>query len=200
MLLRKSAALTILKPYQAHIVAAVRGGWHAWQKLPAETRKELTPTTRATFVRDFILAESAQGLETLPGVSRVVVGQLVVIRIEDQVLLRFKKMWHNGRAHNYPTQQQLDFCSQIPLPHVPQQPRLNVGYVLDPSQTAVSRVLASLPRGKKDVAWVTDLDVVSVKAPTPLPASLSRSAAPRMPRVHAKSGSSASKRTKTSKR
>jgi len=65
------------------------------------------------------------------------------------ITIRFKNVRPDGRSRNVQTQQQIDYDDQKPLPGLPDPARrLTVGYQLDPTGTALERIMVARSIGR----------------------------------------------------
>ena len=72
---------------------------------------------------------------------------LFLVGFDGRLTISFKKLGPGKKTYNIQTRQQVDFNLQIDLPGIPKAVRLNVGYVLDTSQTSIKDVLVTLQTG-----------------------------------------------------
>lgn len=99
-------------------------------------------------------------LGEMNGFNFLKVRGLHVLNINDEVVLRAKRVDANGLHVNYPTRQQRDFDRQLPIPGLPPEAvRVVVGYHLDPAFSVVERVIVRSPLYQ----WAAQVVVVDDK-------------------------------------
>lgn len=122
--------------------------WEEWLEQPAKFRVKMTGGARATIVHDLIVGIASHRLS---GVARVFdKAALKLFVFGEQICIRFKKHDQELAPRNQPTKQVMDFLGQRPLDGVPAVHHLEVGYVLDPSETQVVSTNMVCPNGHKN--------------------------------------------------
>lgn len=146
------AALSPLEPILNHIVYAA---WRRYRTLPDEHRVQKA-RTRANLVWDYMIAEAEQALASTPGVRIVSQPLTTWFLVGDYVTFRFKKGDMRGYSNNVPTQQALLYHDPNQEPHqgelFPSAVRVDVAYVLDPTETEVADILV-VARNRNRIAW-----------------------------------------------
>lgn len=92
-----------------------------------------------------------------PGFHFIESRGLSVVNINDELVMRVKKVDENGRHQNADTEQQRAFDQQLDLPDIPPAAtRIVMGYQPDEAFSQVERVLVRRPKGR----WVSQVVVV----------------------------------------
>jgi hypothetical protein len=123
-------------------------------------RAEHSNTTAANCIYSHAETEMIRVADRVDGLSRIRVRQLHILNFRDLIVARFKKVKANGRHSNYLTLQQLDYDDQKTIPRIPDPAiRLTVGYQLDPTGTALERIMIARPIGRQ-IFWTSQVIVV----------------------------------------
>jgi hypothetical protein len=146
-----------LKKHYDRLWDSAFDGYEAYRKYPDRTLHR--KTTRANIVNDLILAKAIQEFDEVPRVKLVEERRinLRLLKIEDNILLWFKKMDSQHNCQIFPTEHaKLLQAGQLSL--FPGADVLVVGYLLNPEETRVSRVSIAKPAGiGKSPEWFIDL-------------------------------------------
>lgn len=139
-------------------------GWQAaadmYASYPEAALAEHNETTAANCMRSHMFFEVKRRFGDRPGCAVKDIRQLKVLLYQDKQVWRFKKLDRTGRHSNYPTQQQIDYDDQWPLPGIPERAtRLTSGYMLDPTGQSIERIVVSRVVGR-DVLWVVQTSMV----------------------------------------
>lgn len=130
-----------------------RHGLATYQRYPPEFRIEHDPRAAATNTYCHMLAEGERRLLGRKGIVLCDIKGLKAFVVGEDVVLRLKRMDEEGNSRNYPTKQAKDFDRGVTLPGLPPPAtRLTVGYLADPTGTAVLRVQVAKPAGRR-VDW-----------------------------------------------
>ena len=122
--------------------------WERWvDEIGPGTRKDLTDSTRAFMVHDFIVTEAVRSLDGIAKVHDKSALRLFTIR---NYALRFKKLDNELMSRNQETSQVKAFMGQLPLDGIPAVHNLEVGYVLDRLGTEVVSTNVVCPNGYKN--------------------------------------------------
>lgn len=109
---------------------------------------------QATCIYDHMVAEAERRFGQRDGIRTLDIRGLKLWVVGQHTVIRFKKMDEDGTTSNYPTRQASDFDQNRVLDGVPPKPlRVSVGYLLDPTATAIERVQVARPNGRKRVDW-----------------------------------------------
>lgn len=146
-------AMGALDAHFEDLDAICRGGLGRYRDYPPEFRTDHDNRAAASCIYAHMVALADERLTDKPGVVFKNIRNLKVWIIGDMATIRSKKMDEDGRSRNYPTKQAKDFDRQLALPGIPHPP-LNfvVGYLPDPTGTAVERVQVAMPFGK-EINW-----------------------------------------------
>lgn len=122
--------------------------WAEWMELPAKYRAKMTASARAFSVHDLMVDLAARRLS---GFARVFdKAGLKLFVFEDTISVRIKKHDEELSSRNQPTKQVKAYLGQEQLDGVPAVHNLEMGYVLDPSQTVISSTNLVCPNGHKN--------------------------------------------------
>ncbi len=132
----------------------VRSGFSKYRTYPPEFLIEHSKRTAANCVYDHILANALVAFDERPEIRPIEApGGLRLWVVEEAVVFRVKKMDEDGKSRNYPTKQAMDFDQMQPIDGVPDAPvRVNIGYLLDDTETQIRRVQVARPNGP-NVDW-----------------------------------------------
>lgn len=98
------------------------------------------------------------------GLAAIGLRGLNVLNYGDKAVIRFKKVSANGQHRNYQTKQQQKYDDQLPLPGIPQPAyRLTAGYQLDPTGSALERIMIARPIGKQ-IFWAAQVSMTDREA------------------------------------
>jgi len=95
---------------QGHMAAEAQ--WEAFVKEHPDLALPFDTTTRANVLNNYICSQMARASEGLPNVEVTEVLQFFALKIDDDILLRFKFVGH-GEPRNYPTPQQQLLSRQL---------------------------------------------------------------------------------------
>lgn len=155
-----------LKPYEMKIAKAIRRAWERWRDRSPEDMLVLNNgRTRSSVVWSYMVAEVARALpgSTVKVEPRNGTQDFVV---ENKVMFRLKKMNGRGKSRNFATRLSMDHYAQIEIPGMPELVRLDIGYVLNRTASAITEILVSCRYGKA-VVWNYSLLAAEVAAATP---------------------------------
>ena len=159
-LIRELEALDGLDAHLFGLRGIVEGGWDdclsLFQSLP-ELRVTFTRTTRANVVHDFQIARAAKYAQSTAGVRLEDRSRLKLLVINDTYAIRFKKLDEDKKPSNHLTDQVRDFRGQYQLPGLPPTHNLEMGYVLDKTQSSIDQVCLVCPNGPISNYWANDL-------------------------------------------
>jgi hypothetical protein len=188
MSISKEKVLAILDLYMPRMADCIMAGWNDYATIYAPQHHIHTPRTRASIIRDHIVAHVR---ETFDNVRNVVIidkrSGLFCLEVKGLVVVRFKKLNEQMRTSNIPTQQALAFEQQMSLPDIPHDAaHINAGYSPDKLWTNLKGIFIAAPNGKK-IDWFVEIGdngkampvVELFVQPTPSPASSSSRVRPR---------------------
>ena len=155
-LIELSEAQELLNPYVDYLYSWPTEAWDKYHRsTPRELLVEYSARTRASAVHDLIVANArADEMSDLMVFNyRKMKGVLIAGRL----VTRFKKLSEDGKSCSIATKQVRDFRQQRSLPGFPSTHNLELGYVLNDSQTEIVEVLVTQPSGK-GVAWTLSIN------------------------------------------
>lgn len=127
--------------------------WRRYAEMLFSPYRVDSPRTRANILWDWFTGEAKLKLAAIPGVRVELQPNTVWYFVDEMFLLRFKKLTHDGFTSNYPTQAALAYHDQQEdLEGIPPVWRLDVGYILDQTETAIDDVRVVLRNGNR-VEW-----------------------------------------------
>ena len=145
---RESAA-ALLKPHLGTLLQTIEDSLGDWHKLLSESPTltgGLTGRTRANFVHDRMVIRLSAVLSEHPGLRVKRKGQLILVIVEDQMVLKLKKLDKRLRSRNVRTTQADNFFKQEMLDEsVFEGTNATAGYVLDK--------LSAMPTNMVVVCW-----------------------------------------------
>jgi hypothetical protein len=146
-LIEREAAIDAL-PQLSEFRPILLEAWEEWLEQPPRFRSKMTGSARATIVHDLIVDRASRRLGQLARLFDKAALKLFVF--EERICVRFKKHDQDLSSRNQPTQQVKDFLGQRPLEGIPAVHHLEVGYVLDASETQVVSTNLICPNGHKN--------------------------------------------------
>ncbi|MBI5284952.1 MAG: hypothetical protein HY874_07640 [Chloroflexi bacterium] len=123
---------------------------------------------------DFVVHHVKQAFDSDPLVQFKRIAGREVMYISDIAIVVFKKLDHNLRTRNIPTQLVMKLFGQVPLPMMPEEtPRFVAGWQMDRLNTAVQALWVTHPNGA-GVAWAIPMrdenagtNIVHIRPTTP---------------------------------
>lgn len=149
LLISEQEAKFILEPHLSAFRQVMENAWQDWISIPDEQRVKLDARSRASCLYAFIMHHAKTRFDNVPGLKLIEKRGLFLVDVNDKVVVRFKKLGANKKTRNASTKQQITFGLQLELPGMPQAVRLNVGYVLNLTQTAFEDLFVTLQQGRK---------------------------------------------------
>lgn len=148
------AVMRRLEPLLDDLDAIPRASHGVYRSYNPKHRIEHSPRAQATCIYDHMVAEAERRFDQRDGIRQLDIRGLKLWVVDQHTVIRFKKMDEDGTTSNYPTRQARDFDCNLELEGVPPKPiRVSVGYLLDPTATAIERVQVARPNGRKRVDW-----------------------------------------------
>ena len=132
-------------PAMAEFRPIMLEAWNEWMALPAGFRAKMTPSARAFAVHDLMVDAAIRSLTEMARILDK--SGLKLFVFEDTIAIRIKKHDDDLASRNQPTRQVKDFLGQRQLDGVPAVHHLEMGYVLDPSQTEITSTNLVCPNG-----------------------------------------------------
>lgn len=143
-LIERDVAIDAL-PSMAEFRPIMLEAWAEWMELPAIYRSKMTASARAFSVHDLMVDLAVRRLS--PFASIFDRAGLKLFVFADTISIRIKKHDEDLASRNQPTKQVKAFLGQQQLNGVPAVHNLEMGYVLDPSQTAIASTNLVCPNG-----------------------------------------------------
>ena len=152
------AVRKVLEPHHPAIRQVITNAWGKWLSLDGRHRYALSayPTVRANVIWGFIQDETKRLFQGRP-IRPIFSNNTTTFLIDNQVLIRFKKLNERGGSNNFPTNRSLQFNENLDLPGIPSGLRVDVGYVLNDLETAINSIMVSYRKGD-EVIWTYDIE------------------------------------------
>jgi hypothetical protein len=144
-LIERDVAVDAL-PVLAEFRPIMLDAWAEWMELPASFRSRVTASARAFSVHDLMVDLAARRLSAFARIIDKTGLKLFVFA--DTISIRIKKHDEDLTSRNQPTEQVKALLDQQQLEGVPAVHHLEMGYVLDPSQTAIASTNLVCPNGR----------------------------------------------------
>jgi hypothetical protein len=181
----RAEASAFFAPYEADLVEVISAAWEDYQAHEPLKHRH-SARSRASIVHDNMVHHVKRVFEDVPEVTFVERRGLFMLNFEDIFVLRFKKLDDRMLSSNIPTQQALGYVCQLALPGMPAATKLQAGYQLDRSQTAIRAMLLTCPAGSS-LYWFLELTPQEPQE-LPVPDSTGPVAPPSTGRIRLKSG------------
>jgi hypothetical protein len=122
-------------------------------------RTLLNPRTRANLIYDWMVDTARREFAGVTGAEFVEVESkgLTMLRLDSQLLIRFKKLDESRLPRNYPTRHAKEYNQQMSLPEIPTATRVFCGYRLNKLETDLRDVSITCTNGA-GVAWYIDIE------------------------------------------
>lgn len=161
LMLKKEATL-ILEPHFQSVVEAISLGWHEYVRFHIKLAYKYRAETRAGIVRDYVVSHAASIFSGVEGVNCFRTGkndELFFLRINDKLLVQFKKIGKDFLTQNYPTEYRRKFNGQLPLSDLPDGlPRITAGYIPKVDWSWFDSIYMTCQYGK-GIFWKIQLDI-----------------------------------------
>lgn len=156
--LTKQEAQQILGPYEASLFRIPINAVRDYVQAYSGVKFNHTKRTDASTIHDLMVTHAINELDVLPEFTLKESYGLRYFQLSSDpysVVLRFKKFDGRKLASNILTQQAFSFMNQAEeLPGMPPMARIQIGYILTPTRTAVQGVYATLPHEGRNIwAW-----------------------------------------------
>jgi hypothetical protein len=181
----REEALGIIGLHLTTLRDCYRKAWADWirtRRTYTAQGVRLSPSLRARWIYDLVTNNARRAFADVRGVS---VGDrgFLTLTIDNQIVLRFKKLKDNLTTSSIPTRQASLFESQGELPGLPTEATLLIaGYLLDPTGLDISR-LVIVCRDESRLIWCHEVEGDEATNTHPMPAP----AVPRpLPRLRSK--------------
>ena len=155
MIVMKSlAAEAALQPYFQIINRVVDGAWQDWRNNPLAPQMQ-HKRVRATCVWNQLIARSRREFADDPTVRVTTIKEWEGLLFNDRIFVRFKKAPRDLISRNYPTKQALAY-NDLKQDLFDGVSRLELVYVLDPSETLIDRICI-VQRDRNQIVWRVDV-------------------------------------------
>lgn len=160
ILLPEAVVRQRLAPLHDDLRSCVVGAWERRSKLIGLLARPGT-SFRAQAMYELMIDEARSRFGDVPGVRMVEVDRAantdrVLLCVDPDVVIQFKKLDPNFRSRNYPTPRALAFKSQASLPGIPPGCRVTVGYQLNAVGTELAAVIV-VCEGRFQPRWWYEL-------------------------------------------
>jgi hypothetical protein len=157
-LVEREYALSRLDPYIPLIYKSIHSGVSTYFSDYSEALRSVhCSRTRANIIWDHTYAAALRLFDGMAQVEPREVKSLKLLLIEDEFLLRFKKLCENKVSSNVKTKQIRAFRGQLPLVGFPPVFHLEAGYVFDDMEQRAKDLFIVCPNGKLTY-WAECLD------------------------------------------
>jgi hypothetical protein len=180
--LSRDRALALIEPHKERFWRICEESWERWMQHPDRTL--LHPRTRANLIYDWMLDAARREFAGVPSAEFVEIESkgLTMLRLDGQLLVRFKKLDESRMPRNYPTRHAREYNLQMSLPEIPAATRVFCGYRLNKFETEIRDVSITCTNGA-GIAWYIDIEPAEpsvIRLPEP---DASRDVAATRPRV-----------------
>lgn len=150
-----------LEPHHDELRACVVGAWRRWPSVARAVARP-GPSFRAHAMNELMIDEARGRFGDVPGVRIVELDHKantdrIVLSVDPDVVVQFKKLDTDFRTRNYPTQRARAFDAQRPLPGIPPGCRVTVGYQLNTPGTDLVAVVVAC-QGPRGPHWWYELE------------------------------------------
>jgi len=156
MVIAQSEAGEILKPHLERFWNCIVGAWREYLQEYAHIKHVHTDRKRASILHDHMVDRARKEFQGVKGVH-FLEGRLFLLSIDQQIIVRFKKLDDDMKSRNYPTLHALKFLQQLDIPGIPPVTRVEAGYQLNGLETGIQAVLITCREGAK-LEWFLELD------------------------------------------
>ena len=140
-------AKSVLQPRMPLLIGALKKAVHEWNLGLSQYHTKLDAFARGVFINQLWYEYSNQALHGDPGVSLEKNGQRTSLIIDRSLVLRLKHVNEAYRSRNYPTPRDRAWNGQVYFPSIPPIPRLDIGYRMDLTGTAVKDSMVIFSQG-----------------------------------------------------
>jgi len=154
--LSRDAALSLIEAHNERFWRVCEEPWERWKQSPDP---RLSPRTRANLINDWMLDTARREFAGVPGSEFVEIESkgLVLLRLDGQLVVRFKKFDDSRRPRNYQTAHARQYNQQMSLPEIPPATRVYCGYRLNRFRTDIRDVSISCMSGTR-VEWNIEIE------------------------------------------
>ena len=158
MAIEESAARERLAPYLGKLSECIDLGWNDFERECSHIRHKTSPRSRACIVHDNIVNRARKLFEEEENIILYDRNGTLMLQIEEDFLLRFKKLDEDKISKGINTQERIDFLDQeLPeLPGICRGTNVIAGYELNRLQTDIKEITVTCPSGKQN-SWIIEL-------------------------------------------
>lgn len=158
MVLALDEARPLLTPFFDRLARCVTSAVAHYNGLPAEERLWHKRRTRANIINDWMVRYAREVFADDANVRFIERHSHTRLVLADRFEVRLKKLDHNLRSHNVPTQQVMAFLYQLQplLPGFEPMTNIIVGYRWNMLQTEITGVYIVCPQGSQN-EWVLEI-------------------------------------------
>lgn len=152
-------AREILILYAPDFVGSLKAVLKDWNEGLGQFQVAMDASTRAHIHNQLFYHHFGLRIATVSQIRFGKDQQQRYLIVNDQVLLRAKLLDRRLRASNFQTVHTTEWSQQAHLPEIPPVPRLNFGYRLDLTGTAIKDAFITMPNGDPHAVndWVWQL-------------------------------------------
>jgi hypothetical protein len=159
----QAEAMDFLSP----LMIPLHEGWHSavgkYQSYAPEHIADHDDTAAAICIRCHMWTYVQNQIQGMPGVALLDARGLRLVNYFDRYVIRLKQVDGRGRHANYPTDQQVEFDKDIPLPGIPRAAiRVTSGYQLNEAADAIERIMVARILDKSTL-WLSQVNVVAAE-------------------------------------
>ena len=157
-LISKKKAMSIIQPHANALCAIPIDAWDQYHaELPEHILLSFCSRTRASAVHNLMLTNATKYAVNATGIKPFRRQKMDGIVVVGMLAIRFKKLDDESQSRNQPTAQVDAFRAQQMLDGIDAAHNLELGYVLNEHETAITEVRLVCPSGRNEVAWWTTL-------------------------------------------
>lgn len=146
-MITEEAAKIVLDPYHDAFFRLVTRAFERFQAGPISLTALPSPKYKATTMHELMMDEARLRFSDVEGVE-ILEGQNFLLRVEDRLFVRFKKVDRELRTSNYPTARAVAFDAQVDVDGLAPLPRITLGYQPDRTWNSLSSVVVMLAKRK----------------------------------------------------
>lgn len=186
MVRTKHYARISLARFDALFLEVVEAAWHDFQVEFADVRSHLRAGGQAAVIQNLMVRNARRVFDGVPGVTIIDDGQLFMVCVLDEWLVKFRKFREGLVVSTNRTQLALNFAGQVPLEGEYQLPlfvldpltHLHIGYTLNKTKTDAHSIHVVCPDGPGRNHWEFELERQAAGGIAPMPLPLAPSGIP----------------------
>lgn len=172
--LSREAVERIIDPHYETITTAINQAFEQYldlsRQMSSQPHFNLNKRTIASLIHDFTRSRIREAFSGVNGIKMTDLNRLFLLGIDDQVVIRFKKIKTNLKTSSIPTQQTKDYNNQdLEFENFIAEPtNLYAGYVLDETWTSIKNIYLMYREGR-DIIWIKDITGTAEQTTLALP-------------------------------